>query len=239
MDSLPRLPEPELMDDVQEAEAYAAADFSTSDAAMVERFASLFGRGEAGPERIVDLGCGPGNIAFRLVASCPTASVLGLDGAAAMLAVAERRRLTESSLAPRLALRRALLPLDAAALSELRRLPPAFAPPYDALVSNSLLHHLHDPQGLWLSLRQLGGPGAAVLLRDLRRPASLEVLESLLERYLPSTAPAVLARDYRASLQAAFTPAEVEAQLAVAGLETLQVAACSDRHLEVWGRLPS
>ncbi|MFY8149033.1 MAG: class I SAM-dependent methyltransferase [Prochlorococcaceae cyanobacterium] len=236
MQTLPRIPEPELMDDAEEAEAYAAADFAATDQAMVERFLALFGA--AGP-RIIDLGCGPGNIGFRLAQQCPTAAVLGIDGAGAMLAVAERRRIADPLLADRLALQRAVLPLDAAALSALQALPERFAPPYHALVSNSLLHHLHDPQVLWRTLRQLGAPGAAVHIRDLRRPGSLAAIENLRARHLPADAPAVLARDYIASLHAAFTPAEVECQLRVAGLEALQVAPLDDRYLEVWGRLPS
>ena len=43
---------------------------------------------------------------------------------------------------------------------------------YDLLLSNSLLHHLHDPQVLWRSLPVLGRPGAIVLIMDLMRPAS-------------------------------------------------------------------
>ena len=48
-------------------------------------------------------------------------------------------------------------------------------------------------------------------------------------------APAVLQRDYRASLQASFTADEVKAQLALAGLGQLQVLEVEDRYLEVSG----
>ena len=48
-------------------------------------------------------------------------------------------------------------------------------------------------------------------------------------------APEVLQRDYRASLHAAFTTAEVKAQLADAGLAQLQVLEVEDRYLEVSG----
>ncbi len=232
-----RNPEPELMEDAAQAAAYAEADFAAGDQAVVERILERFGPLAPGAglgERIVDLGCGPGNIAFRLAAACPAASLLGLDGAAAMLAIAERRRAADPALAPRIAFRQAVLPLAAGALTGL---PPAFAPPFSALVSNSLLHHLHDPQVLWRSVRQLGAPGAAIYLKDLRRPASAEAVETLRARHLPD-APPVLARDYVASLHAAFTPAEVGAQLAAAGLSCLQVAPLEDRYLEVWGRLP-
>jgi hypothetical protein len=48
----------------------------------------------------------------------------------------------------------------------------------------------------------------------------------------------VLRRDFRNSLFAAYTPAEVEQQLQTAGIEGLTVDMVSDRHLAVRGRLP-
>ncbi len=49
--------------------------------------------------------------------------------------------------------------------------------------------------------------------------------------------PELLKRDFRDSLFAAFEPAEVRAQLVEAGLEYLEVAMVSDRHLVVSGHL--
>ena len=62
--AMERVPEPELMDGAEQAAAYAAADFSASDGAVIMRLGELFPEG-LGP-RLVDLGCGPGNISFRL-----------------------------------------------------------------------------------------------------------------------------------------------------------------------------
>ena len=108
---------------------------------------------------------------------------------------------------------------------------------FSVIVSNSLLHHLHDAQVLWTAVRQLAAPGAAVYIKDLRRPASPEAVLALRDRYLPE-APPVLQHDYVASLHAAFTAAEVRQQLADAGLaEHLQVGELEDRYLEIWGRL--
>jgi SAM-dependent methyltransferase len=113
---------------------------------------------------------------------------------------------------------------------------PALPGGASAVLSNSLLHHLHDPGVLWRSLRQLAAPGAAVYVKDLRRPACLADAEALRARHLVDASP-VLQHDYLASLQAAFTPEEVAAQLSAAGLGCLQLAALEDRYLEVWGRL--
>ncbi|MBD2422924.1 class I SAM-dependent methyltransferase [Cyanobium sp. FACHB-13342] len=226
-----RIPEPELMDGPAQVEAYAAADFEASDAAMVERLAHLCG-GDPGL-RLVDLGCGPGNITFRLGRRWPEASVLGLDGAPRMLAVArERLAGAPPELAARLGFEQAVLPLES---------PGPLASGFTAVVSNSLLHHLHDPAALWQAVAQLGAPGAFVYIQDLRRPASPEALEALVVSQTQG-APEVLRHDYRASLHAAFSVREVQEQLERSALEHaclagLQVAPRQERYLEVWGRL--
>jgi len=235
-----RTVEPELMDDPLQVLAYAQADFTASDQALVDRLVEIFGEslGDGPGPRLVDLGCGPGNISFRLAERFPQASVLGLDGAAAMLEVAEReledrdlaqRALGLPGLANRLGFAQVLLGPESLVYGG-----------FTAVVSNSLLHHLHDPQALWRHLRPLAAPGAAIYVKDLRRPATPEAALALQQMHLAS-APPVLQRDYLASLHAAFEPAEVEAQLRSAGLpvgeQGLRVAALDDRYLEVWGRL--
>ncbi|MEI6616232.1 MAG: methyltransferase domain-containing protein, partial [Cyanobium sp. ELA507] len=106
-----RIPEPELMDELLQARAYAAADFSRPDQALVDAALERFGAAGLGP-RLVDLGCGPGNITFRLAAACPAAAVLGLDGAGAMLAIAEGLRRADPQRWRQVAFRLARLPLD-------------------------------------------------------------------------------------------------------------------------------
>ena len=227
--------EPELMDDPLQVQAYAGADFRATDQALVDRLVELFGEslGDGPGPRLVDLGCGPGNISFRLAERFPQTSVLGLDGAAAMLEVAQQelaqRVLGCPGLADRLRFAQVLLGPETLPYGG-----------FTAVVSNSLLHHLHDPQALWRHLRPLAAPGAAIYIKDLRRPATPEAALALQQLHL-AAAPAVLQRDYLASLHAAFEPTEVEAQLRVAGLPVgehgLRVAALDDRYLEVWGRL--
>ena len=222
-----RIPEPELMDEAGQVLAYAQADFAASDAAMVERLAQLCADDPG--MALLDLGCGPGNISLRLAARWPTAKVLGLDGAPMMLAVArERLAGAPPGLADRLRFEQALLPLAAAGELEAH---------FSAVVSNSLLHHLHDPAVLWQTVAQLGAPGAFIYVQDLRRPVNAEAVEALVAIEMAS-APEVLRRDYRASLHAAFTVAEVREQLEHAGLAAqLQVATLQERYLEVWGQL--
>ncbi|MCP9859132.1 class I SAM-dependent methyltransferase [Cyanobium sp. Cruz-8D1] len=217
--------EPELMEDALQAEAYAAADFSRSDQAVLGRIETLLGsRGEGDGEglHVVDLGCGPGNIALLLARRWPEANVMGIDGSAAMLAIAERRRRADPAGTGRLQFRQLVLPS------------PQLEGPVSAVVSNSLLHHLHDPGVFWQSVRQLSAPGTSLYVRDLRRPASDTELDALVHRHAAS-APEVLRRDYAHSLRAAFTCAEVVGQLEAAGLEGLQVLEVDDRYLEIQG----
>ena len=115
-----RICEPELMEGLEQARAYGAADFSATDQALVERLAELLGpSGQLEPLRIVDLGCGPGNISFRLVERFARAQVLGLDGAAAMLDLAAEGLDRHPDWRPRLSFRSALLPLGPGLAQEL------------------------------------------------------------------------------------------------------------------------
>lgn len=220
-----RICEPELMDEPLQAEAYAAADFSSGDLAVLERIAALpalRGSGDGEGLNVVDLGCGPGNITFLVARRWPEAGVQGIDGSAAMLAIAERRRLADPAAHRHVRFQRLVLPS------------PQLAGPCSAVVSNSLLHHLHDPGVFWGAVKQLSGPDTSLYVRDLRRPANAADLEALVARHA-GAAPEVLRRDYAHSLRAAFTPAEVIEQLEAAGLGGLQVREVDDRYLEIQG----
>jgi trans-aconitate methyltransferase len=217
-----RVPEPELMSDAEQARAYAAADFSEPHDRFVQLLAErLYGLPESG--LAADLGCGPGDIAFRFARRFPGWTLDAVDGSAAMLALG-RRAAAERGLAGRVRF------LE-------RRLPSA-APgtPYALLFSNSLLHHLSDPAVLWSTLRQWGSPGSAAFAMDLLRPASRADAEALVARYAAAE-PEVLRRDFLHSLLAAYRPDEVRAQLERAGLARLQLEVVSDRHFIVWGAL--
>ena len=219
-----RTPEPaELMDEAQQALAYAGADFSEAN----ELFLELFGQLRPGPfsGRAIDLGCGPADIPLRFARRHPEAVIDAVDGAPAMLALAEAA-IAEEGLGRRIRLHCHHLP--AAELPEGN---------YQAVLSNSLLHHLADPMDLWRTVKHCAAPGAAVLVMDLLRPGSPEAVEALVERHA-ADAPEVLRRDFRASLHAAYRPEEVDAQLREAGLPGLKTEQVSDRHLAVRGFLP-
>jgi SAM-dependent methyltransferase len=105
---------------------------------------------------------------------------------------------------------------------------------YDAVISNSLLHHLHDPQVLWEAVKRYAAPGAPIYVVDLMRPDTVEEAAWLVELYAKGEPP-LLRTDFYNSLLAAFEPDEVREQLRQAGLGHLSVTPVSDRHLVVSG----
>jgi SAM-dependent methyltransferase len=217
-----RIVEPELMDDEAQARAYAEADFEEPNARFVALYHEFVGALPAGAA-VLDLGCGPGDITLRIAAD-PGIEVHGLDGSAAMLAFGRAALEARPELAGRVRFIEGLVP-DA-------ELPRAR---YEAIVSNSLLHHLHAPENLWRMIRARARPGAAVLVMDLMRPASEAAAHALVGAYAAG-APEVLRRDFFNSLLAAFEPGEVMRQLREAGLGHFTVEEASDRHLVVRGR---
>jgi trans-aconitate methyltransferase len=210
------------MDDAAQALAYAEADFEEPNRRFLEL---LEARGGPPPEgaAVLDLGCGPGDITLRIARLWPGAEVHGLDGAEAMLAFGRAALAREPDLVPRVRFVQGLVP--GASLPRER---------YEVIVSNSLLHHLHDPSVLWRTLRERAVPGARVLVMDLMRPSDEAEVGRLLDTYAEGE-PEVLRRDFANSLRAAFTPDEVLAQLTAAGLGDLSVWPASDRHLVVEG----
>jgi len=217
-----RVTEPELMNEPSQAEAYAAADFAEAHERIVERFAVCF-PGDEIAGNVLDLGCGPGDISFRFAMRFPGASVTGVDGSAAMIELARQRQGRETGLADRTHFIEALIPGT-----------PLPSGPYAAIISNSLLHHLHRPAVLWETIAAYASAGTRIYVADLRRPPTTAVARRMVESYAAGE-PEVLRRDFYHSLCAAFEPREVEAQLEAAGLPELSVTVISDRHLVVHG----
>lgn len=220
-----RIPEPELMDETEQARAYAQADFAEPNERFVGYFEATVPALQAGS--VLDLGCGPGDIVLRLASRHPGLVVHGIDGSAAMLHFASERLLETPSLGGRVQFVEGILPGAALPL-----------PAYDAVISNSLLHHLHDPAVFWQAVRETAAPGAGVLVMDLYRPESEAAAQAIVEQYAADE-PDLLKRDFFASLCAAFEPDEIRAQLREAGLDGLEVRTVSDRHVLVAGRMPA
>jgi len=215
-----RTPERELMNDEEQALAYARADFGASNQRFVDAALRI---GPRPGRRAIDLGCGPGDVTIRLARAASDMHVTAVDGSAAMLRLA-RRAVTVAGLDRRVRLVGARLP----AL-------PFEAGSFDAVLSKDLLHHLADPTVLWRAVANLGRPGAVVCVMDLVRPDTREAAQAVVDAAAADEDP-ILRLDFFNSLCAAFTPDEVSGQLAAAGL-ALDVSPIGDRHLLVAGTL--
>jgi len=219
-----RIPEPdELMDDAEQALAYARADFSEANGLFVRLLEQQVPGGLIG--RLLDLGCGPADIPLALTRRHTGLQIDAVDAAPAMLDLAQQAIEAAGEPGQRIAL-----------LCEYLPCPHLAEHGYDFVASNSLLHHLADPAVMWQTVAHCARDGAHLLVMDLARPPSEVAVDALVETYAMNEAE-VLRRDFRNSLFAAYTPAEVEAQLHAAGLEGLAVTMVSDRHLAVSGQL--
>lgn len=220
-----RIPEPELMNDPQQAQAYAAADFDQPHSMFIRLFRETF-PAASDNDCVLDLGCGPGDITFRFARAFPGCRVYGVDGSDAMLALAGQALAADQTMADRVVFLKQILPFT---LPPLKR--------YNCILSNSLLHHLSDPDVLWKSVRSCAAAGARVFIMDLQRPASAAAARQLTEAYAAG-APEVLRRDFYNSLLAAFTIGEIQAQLSGQGLAGFTVRSVSDRHVVISGCMP-
>ena len=204
-----RVPEPELMDAAEQVSAYADADFEAAHSQVIMLLREKLQARLPASGNALDLGCGPADISIRFLKSFPNYHVTAIDGSKAMLQRAEidieKAGLTEAISTQQMMLQ----DLDLHAQN------------YDLIFSNSLLHHLHDPELLWRQLKT-ANQDALVFIMDLHRPTTDEEAKNLVETYSASE-PDILKHDFYHSLKAAFTVAEVIAQLEAVGLDKLEV----------------
>ncbi len=211
--------EPELMDDPEQALAYARADFTQENQRFVDRFREYFPEFTGG--HILDVGCGPGDIPIRFARALPACRVTGVDASEPMIGLAVAA-VKQAGLADRIVLR----------CERFQGL--SLVEPADSAVSNSLLHHVPNPLQFWHKLRLAVKPGSPVLVMDLLRPDSPEEAQVIVDRYAAQE-PEILRRDFYRSLLASFTEDEVAAQLAEMNLSRLMIDVVDDRHWVVSG----
>ena len=224
---LPRTPEPEVMDDDQEVEAYRRADFTDVNRRCARRALRATSRSPGRSSgRAIDLGTGPADIPIAFCRLAPSWRVTAVDLSPGMLRVA-RVHVRAAGLSARIRLVRG----DAKALGHLR-------PPFDLVMSNSLLHHLHNPVPFWHEVKRFAGRDGAIMVQDLCRPPSRRETRALVRRHAAEESP-LLQQLFYQSLLAAFTPAEIRAQLKTVDLTRVTVRQINDRHLTVLRRAPS
>jgi ubiquinone/menaquinone biosynthesis C-methylase UbiE len=205
--SLKRVPEPELMDDDSEVEAYASAAaakyLEAIDRSFVDHIAKLIQGAGLESGRLLDLGCGPGQILIMMKQRWPGMQITGLDAGPAMI---DKARSDASAVG--LGITYEVLRLGPNGETRL----PYEDAEFDIVTCNSVIHHLTDPINALDEMARVAKPQGAVLIRDLARPAFLFPYP-LHVRIFGRHYEGEMRRLYEASVAAAYTPPELNQML--------------------------
>ena len=226
---LPRVPEPEVMDDSGEVEAYSSAAaqayLKKVDDTFVEHVERLLrprlSRDTNG--NALDIGCGPGQIVLRLAHRSPGWRFAGVDRSANMVrqALAARDEVARQS-GIDLASRVQFHVGDGSAL-------PFADASMDLVMCNSVLHHLERPARLFAEIARVIAPGGAILLRDLRRPS--RPAYPLHVRWYGRHYSGLMYKLYCDSVRAAYTPEELAVLLRDSPLRDARIFTLGRTHL--------
>ena len=208
-----RILEPEVMDTEAEAMEYDAMDFTEVNTAFAQRAVGL------GPVigRVLDLGTGTARIPILIAQARPGWEIIAIDLAKSMLAIAEKN-VVHADLQNQIQLQF----IDAKNL-------PYESCSFDGIISNSLIHHLPDPLPFFRELKRVLKPQGFLLLRDLIRPTTPAIADSMVEE-IGLEYNSHQAQLFRDSLLAAFTLSEIHALVKKVGLSDVRIYQSSERH---------
>lgn len=211
---LPRTLEPESMDDPSEAASYDDMNHSSVNIRFVD---DLLAGGTIGND-ILDLGTGTAQIPILLCERMPEIRVMALDAAESMLQLAIYNIEIASAIE-----RIQLMQGDAKAMDDFED------EMFDCVMSNSLIHHLPEPQPTFAEIYRLTAIGGRIFVRDLCRPGSADTVEDLVTTYAAKETE-IAQQLFRQSLHAALTLDEVRQMVVAVGLAADSVQMTSDRH---------
>ena len=227
---LTRVPEPEVMDDDGEAQAYSSASaeayLSKIDDSFVEHAMGLVG---PAPGNAVDIGCGPGQILKKLSARLPEWKFCGVDRSFAMIRLAAESG-GKSDLPPATGSTGSskgnvqFFPGDANFL-------PFRDASFDLVLCNSVLHHMREPARLLAEIRRIAKPNAGILLCDLRRPSRITYLFHV--RWHGRHYEGLMYKLYCDSVRAAYTREELAAMLRSVSISGARAFAHGSTHLGI------
>ena len=208
-----RIPEPEVMDNWEEAREYDAMDFTQVNQEFTELAIEL------GPETglILDAGTGTARIPILIAQRRSQWQITGIDLSANMLFIGNQN-VEQAGLEQQIKLEQ----IDS------KQLPYPDAT-FDMVISNSIVHHLTNPLLFFQEIQRLLKPQGGIFLRDLTRPSSETELNSLVEQYA-GDCNEHQKKLFRDSLNAAYTLDEIINFIESVGLENMRIYQSSDRH---------
>ena len=224
------------MDTPQEAVDYDAMDHRGVNRVFVDDFLAVADavwpflaecrngtvRTASAPLRILDAGTGTAQIPIELCGrftSSPSIpfQIIAADLAGEMLKLAERN-VAGAGLSDAIAL----------ACVDCKSLPEPDAS-FNAVVSNSIVHHIPQPGYVIAELWRVLKPGGLLFVRDLLRPADAAALNQLVAAYAGDEN-AHQQQMFRDSLHAALTLDELHGLLADVGIPAPSARKTTDRH---------
>ena len=225
--TLQRKLEPEVMDSAEDASEYNEMDHSEVNQAFVDELLAFLGTNEDFKSRldddegdligVLDVGTGTALIPALLCDQHAAFKVIAVDMAVNMLELASYN-VHASSRGDRIE----LIQADAKDLGYESEM-------FDIVISNSIVHHIHDPQKCVAEMVRVVQPGGAIFVRDLMRPESMETLESIVQTYA-GDATEYCQQLFHQSLHAALTLDEMRQLVLDCGWNPDGVQATSDRH---------
>lgn len=221
---LERILEAEVMDSVQEAAEYQTMDHSEVNRRFAEDLRTFLGA--RSPEGdFLDVGTGTALIPIACCRSLPEVRFVAADLSQPMLDLAFKN-IAEAGLADRIQLKR----LDGKSL-------PFRAGEFYGVTSNSLIHHIPDPEDALREQWRVLQSGGVWFHRDLLRPADDAALRSLVELHAEG-ATEHQRKLFADSLHAALTLEELQAIHSRLGIPVGWIRQTSDRHWTIAGRKP-
>jgi ubiquinone/menaquinone biosynthesis C-methylase UbiE len=220
---VPRVPEPEVMDDTGEVEAYSSAAAQSHlegiDGTFVEHAVRLLKGRERG--RALDIGTGPGQIAIKLAKRLTRWKFIGIDRSPNMIAKAQANLADAgNAVAGRVEFR----------VADGNRLPFPDQT-FDFVMCNSVLHHLAEPARFLDEIARVAAPASSILLRDLRRPGRLAI--GLHIRRHGKHYEGAMRDLFGASVRAAYTEAELQRMVAASQLRGVRIFRHESTHLGI------
>jgi ubiquinone/menaquinone biosynthesis C-methylase UbiE len=219
------------MDSAQDAAEYDAMDHASVNVAFVtDLFVAIKNWSlqrpvqATTPLRILDLGAGTAQIPIELARRAPNIHITAIDAAESMLALA-RQNIAAANLARRIT----LILADAKQLPATKSEARLFTQPFDSVISNSILHHIPQPQEVVAAAISVTAAGGLLFQRDLARPEDEANLQQLVDTYA-GRATAFQRGLFADSLRAALTVEEMRDVVAAYGFGRNTVKMTSDRH---------
>lgn len=222
---LPRILEPEVMDTAEDAADYDAMDHAEVNRRFVADLLAFIKESELKTHpRILDVGTGTALIPIELCRNHSECKITAVDLSREMLKLGERN-IAAAGFQDQIRLEwidAKELPFDEGA--------------FDAVVSNSIIHHIPEPDGAFAEMKRVLRAEGVLFVRDLLRPPDVGTLNHLVETYAGKEN-AHSQKLFRDSLHAALTLEEVRELLSRNELPEGWVRQTSDRHWTIAGRL--